>query len=78
MILAERRAIPGRVEIGVERHVAQIAGGARRFSVEAHEVTQHCPEAGAHEISRLREEAGQARAGIFQAAVVERNGEGHI
>jgi hypothetical protein len=76
MINAKRR--PGRVEVGVERYIAHINGRMRRFAVEAQQVAQHSPESEAHGVSRLRKKAGQASAGIFQATVIERNGESHI
>ena len=79
-MVAERRAVAAGGEIVAERRLlgdrrARVAG---RAAVEADEVGEHPPEARTEEIGALAEQAGEARARIFDPAAVERGREGHV
>ena len=78
VVLAEGRAETAPVEIGAETFVAHVRIVARRLAIEAQELPQHGPESRAQEIGLLRKQTAEVRTRIFDAAGVERNGEGHF
>ncbi len=80
MILPKRLAVAACVEIIAQRLAGERRGLCvpRRLGIEAAEIAQHRPEARAEQIAPLREEAREAGAAVFQASLVERDGEGHF
>src|SRR6185437_2597551 len=78
MILAEGRTIVRMFEIVGERERVERSQVARCLAIETQQIAQHVPEPRAERIASLREQGRPSRAGIFEAAVVERDGERHI
>ena len=70
MIVAEGGAVAGTGEIFVEADGAEPLHRAGGLAVEADEIGQHGPEAGAEQIAFLGEEAAEVGAGIFEAALL--------
>ena len=80
MVAPERRAIGAGIEIVAERgmELFQHREIARRLAIEAVQILEHRPEARTEQISLRGEQAGQRGSGIFQFAVRQRHGKGHV
>ena len=71
--------------IAVTQEIAQsqlacrvIVQKGRRLFVESQHVAHHPPEAGSRNVGALAEQAVQIRPGVFECAVAERGGKGHV
>ncbi len=58
--------------------LAERAGVGRGVPIEAADVTQHRPEPAGDQVAGLGEQTGQGVGAVFERAVVQRDGEGHL